>query len=366
MDTEYYDSKKAASEKDSFPRDYIKRTITLNNTIDAISSFLPRSLISPPHLSRIRKYAQHFPAHISGFFGFETRLCPKQFRTDFAMCAFKGEDGFGLLANCPLPSVFIARDIHSKSWKKIRSFCKSCITPDSPLQTYIKHVWLEFDIDPAQEGFIAPSFFFGFKREGWNHEATDNHWLLADAFPLLAPPDIIAKIESPLAHCLQHLPASVDDLQIGVIFSRKVNYVRLWMDAVAADELFDFLHTICALEAPAEFEKKISPFLQYTDKLFVDLDIGDRIFPHIGVEFYMGDLLGLGDREVGLIHQLVSHKLCTEEKMRDLLNWPGMTRERFSHLHGEAKLYRSINHIKLDYRPGEDPEAKAYLLVDVV
>ncbi len=244
---------------------------------------------------------------------------------------------------------------------------------DSFLSRHIDHIWLEFDIDPSDPSNGAPGFFFGFNRGSLNGsgparssdiEIDKGHWLFRQALDGLIP-SLEKGAPQQLARCIRHLPDSAEDLQIGVMFSRGPDRIRLWMDAIPVSELFSYLAALGWTGDFKAFKDAVRPFLDRADSIFLNLDIGDAVYPGIGVEFYMGHLVRLGLDEIQFIDMLHSRGLCTAEERDALFDWPGMSIERFNHIPGEAKLYRSINHIKLTHQPAADVKAKAYLLLDI-
>jgi len=348
---------------------------TLADTIHGVAPYLSQTLVSASGLSRLDAYAECLPSAITTFFGFEIHLDPRLDRTDFALCAFKGEDGLEILANIAAEPSFSKCFRQTNAWKKIQSFCRACVNRDTPLNRYINHVWLEFDIDPSTAGCLDPGFFFGFNRTSltsfWgpslnSERLIDNVWLFNDALKTLIPGQTLDLWIPTLAVCLENLPPSLNDLKVGILFSRRMDFFRLWLGAIPISELFIYLQKLRWADSLVEFEKLVKPYLKSANNVFLNLDVGAVLYPRIGIECYMGHLLKLGDRETELIHQLALDNLCSSEKMKALLEWPGKTIERFEHCRGEATLRRALNHIKLGFKPGRSVlEAKAYLLCHI-
>jgi hypothetical protein len=114
------------------------------------------------------------------------------------------------------------------------------------------------------------------------------------------------------------------------------------------------------------------------DRVLLDIDVGETVSPKIGLECYFD-----GNRQPrreprwgAFLNSLVLNGLCTADKRDALLAYPGYVDEhahsvpwpsplrRASQLLGGRSLstfVRSLHHVKIVYRPGEQLEAKAYL-----
>ena len=128
----------------------------------------------------------------------------------------------------------------------------------------------------------------------------------------------------------------------------------------------------------ADLRGVLEPLASSVDRMALAIDVGDAVRPKIGLECSVD-----GNRQPrrkprwgAFLNSLVLSGLCTEDKREALLAYPGYVDEaahtvpwpaalrQASQLLGGRSLstfVRSLHHVKIVYRPGEQLEAKAYL-----
>ncbi len=93
----------------------------------------------------------------------------------------------------------------------------------------------------------------------------------------------------------------------------------------------------------------------HLDKASIALDVGDQIYPHIGIECF-----GKQEHWPAILSLLRKEKMITHARGKACLNWIGASVEE-STSDNFYFLEKNICHIKLMYRPDQPISAKIYL-----
>lgn len=105
------------------------------------------------------------------------------------------------------------------------------------------------------------------------------------------------------------------------------------------------------------------------ERIHLSLDVGEEVLPRIGIEGSLPRLPGREPRWGELFERLVSRGLCPPGKRDAALAWQGS--ETFwtspaawpvEAVGAGGFCFRKLSHVKVVCRPGQEPEAKAYLL----
>jgi hypothetical protein len=325
----------------------------LDSSLELVEPHLHPALVHPESLTRIRRVAHALPIFAVGFFGFECRLGAQGGPTDCALSLTP--DGARMLAGRH-PSAPPA-ELQTGTWPRIRRFYQEWGDTRSTPYTDAACTWLELDTgEDAQE----PNLLFGYWPRA-THIQRPVPWLLDRILPMLFGGPIPPGLRATLSRCLEARPA--EDFQIGVMLSRALGAVRLCVFDVPPEEAPDYLHRLGWTGPIEEVRRYLDLFQPHADFIGLHLDVGERIFPHIGLEpgFTAGPWARqphLEPRWHGQLGQLVELELCTREERAALLAWVGYQRQP-----GESEevvLLRGLSHVKLVLRPGAGPAAKAY------
>ncbi len=196
-------------------------------------------------------------------------------------------------------------------------------------------------------------------------------WLMRTALPILRGSPLPDYLERNFLQCLElAMPALY--FQVGTMLSRKMDVLRLCIFNITGDEISNFLSRIGVQGSLGEIESAIADFAGLVDSLCLHLDIGEVIYPRIGLELLYDNLhpwKRQPNKEIRwfqLFDKLVERGLCTPEKREALLAWPGYIPISQSSGGQELNstpnglLLRGLQHIKLVFCPNQPPEAKAY------
>lgn len=325
-------------------------------SLDAVKSRLPPLLVSAESFSHIRQVARSLPDFAVDFFGFECRLGAE---TRSADCALNlTPDGARMLAGrhaLPPP-----RELQDGPWERLRSFYQ--VWGDTRRQPYedARATWLEFDTSTNGTGVSAPNLLFGYWPQ---EERRPPEWVVDAVIPLLLGGAISPKFRENIARCLEARPPETKDFQIGVMFSRNIQAARLCVFDLPEGEVFSYLDEVGwggDRDALADYLDALRP---HADFVGLHLDVGEKIYPHIGVEpNFVASCWArqphMEPRWHGLFEQLLRRGLLVPEKRDALLAWTG--HQGFSAGGEDVLLLRGVSHVKVVIRPGAPTLAKAY------
>ncbi len=343
---------------------------TLETYIQLVAPHLSHKLVSSQALSYIQTITKNLPPFPEVLL--ECRLGDNNPNVDFSVLA-KASDGSrdilaGLSSTNVLPNVIFTNYV----WNRIRDFCLHWHEPDSLLAKNIDHIWLEFDVDQQPQNIPLPSFFFNlkyypkFSKYQAFQEPTKT---IATALSLLLEDSLTPQIKQNLAICCDSLPIESRFLYIGAMLSRPLNAVRVNIIGIPEEELENYLTKIGWTYPIKKLKELIKVISNFVDIIVLNFDIGNTIFPKVGIEC---ELLKksphLEPRWQLLLDYLVQTGLCTPEKRDAFLSWHGHSYEESypevwsSNVNRELSiLFRRLNHIKIVYDPNSYPEAKGYL-----
>jgi hypothetical protein len=355
-------------------------TGSLTDYLTLMEAHLPTALIDAAQWEEIRAIGQFFPSAITTFFGFECRLGVADAKADFLFCADAAEAGRRVLAanayGIDLPETLFAHPV----WQNLRQFSTNWESEASPLYDQVQNIWLEFDtaeqldtVLPVPSCFFAPTPLF---RSTVIEGVHPYGWVWQRALPLMLGRDLPSAIETMLLRCLAHLPEEAYVFQIGVMLARQSDAVRLCIRNISPQDVVPYLLHLHWSGNAEGLHGVLNDIAAFTDRVDLDIDIGDRLFPKIGLECYLHKQPRFEDRWHTLLDWLVLQGHCSLPKRQALLEYPGYIRERtdprlwpdslrkLTGLLGpnyESVVFKGLHHIKLVYQDAKVHEAKAYL-----
>ncbi|HEX8145195.1 MAG TPA: hypothetical protein VF553_21695 [Pyrinomonadaceae bacterium] len=253
------------------------------------------------------------------------------------------------------------QELQNGSWEKLRGFYRAWAETHASSFENARATWLEFDTSTNGTAEVSPpNLLFGY----WPQEVErPPEWIIDTIIPLLLGGAISPEFRQNVARCLAARPRETADFQIGVMFSRNIQAVRLCVFDLPADEVFPYLDEVGWNGDRDELGEYLEAFQPYADFIGLHLDVGEKIYPHIGVEpnFVAGCWARqphMEPRWKGQFEQLLKRGLLIPEKRDALLAWIGHQ----SLLSGdqEVLLLRGLSHLKVVLRPGAQAVAKAY------
>ncbi len=333
--------------------------ISLDNTLNQISSYIPSVLISNEAFSNIKETVRILPAATTSYFGFECRLNNSLPVADFALSSSASNENRGILAGLH-PQINLPQEIlNIDEWYKIQQFCKLWSSPTSILNKRIINVWLEFDIDGKPNGVPIPSLFIGLAD-------TDNgdQWLITTVNNLLKH-SLSFSEEKKILECIYSLPTTANLFQAGIMLSRQSKALRLCItNRGFFFSKYSFQNYLNTIEWPGSFNELynlISKLSNFVDKILLGVDASNSISPKLSLECYIRKP-PVTDKWKAFFEELVNIGLCTSNKRDGFITWAGRTREFFPHYTQSVTLFRQIHHVKIIYHADYPLQAKGYLL----
>ncbi len=326
---------------------------SIEDYLTVITPHLHTDLVSHEILSHIQELEPILSPFCEKLF--ECRLGVKSTQVDFSFYLPKLTQS--------LPETFLT----SVVWQSFQNFYQEWLNPESSLHHKIKEIGMEFDADKSLSPVPIPCIFFELDRET-TYPFSE---LVDEALGLLNYP-ISPLIESNLKLCAEFLPEGAKFAHFAVMLSRPGKGVRVNAIAIPPDQLLDYLNKIgwnYPTEPIADLVSKLSASFDY---LVLAFDVGETIYPRIGLECYFEKQPRYEPRWQLVLDNLVEFGLCTPAKRNALLSWSGINKQKY---HGKGNLswesvfsqsiysvyWRTINHIKIVYQPGYPLEAKGYL-----
>jgi len=343
-------------------------SLSMEQYLKPVVPFTPAGLIAPQALGTILGLAGMLPPCASS--GFEVRLGEPEPIADF-LVNLNGADGTrpafaGRHPDIAPPASFL----ESPVWLRVRDFCRGWDEPSSPLHKQVRDMWLEFDLAQLGAGVPIPGVFFGPEWESGELVETMDR-----SVSLLRGPGYTG-LPPALSRCMRLLPGRPRIEQVGMMFSRQSDDLRLCIRGLPPRELSGYLRN-AGWEGPAgEMDEIVEELLPFVDELTLDIDVGDGVRPKVGLECNL-DRDPSRARWGKWLEHLVDRKLCTPTKRDGLMAWLGVSTQRDQPELWPENLVRvsqrmpgmvsgcarKVNHLKLVYQPGQPLQMKAYLAV---
>ncbi|MBD2616272.1 hypothetical protein H6G94_34395 [Nostoc punctiforme FACHB-252] len=318
-------------------------------------------LVCPEAIEQLDSVSSYFPDAIASTYGFEYRLQPSAPVVDFAFQVT--ETGREILAGLN-PHTRLSEEFSKHPvWQQIQKFCGEWADPSSLLHYFISDLWLEFDSkldgDTSTNNIPIPGLFFGVTSPPDNSGISFNYsWIWEQAMPSLLGTPLPPALEKKFIDCIKRLPPRTSIFQVGMMFSRTVEAIRLCLVG-SPSELLPYLKEIGWTGQLAEVEKLVNSLSGCVDGIILDLDIGEQIYPRIGIEgiFLTRYQACVNGQWESLLDYLTSQGLCAKETKDALLKYSGYSLVKCL----RDRIYvRGLNHIKLIYQSGQPLASKIY------
>ena len=328
----------------------------------------PGALISPEALAPILELASTLPAFASS--GFEVRLGEEAPVADFLVNVMPTDGTRAVFAGHHPELQPPESLLQSPVWQRVRDFCRAWEDARDPLHAQVKDAWLEFDLEQLGSPLPIPGVFFAPRWESGDLLGTVERGvaLLRGAGFTGLPPA--------LPRCLELLPGRPRLEQVGMMFSRQSEDLRLCLRDIPARELSGFLRRAGWEGRAEELDPLVEQVLPFVDDITLDIDVGAQVRPKIGLECIL-DRDPSRERWRAWLDHLVERGACTAPKREGLMRWMDLITQRDQPEHWPEHLVRfaqrtpgllsafarRVNHVKLIHQPGQPLQVKAYLAV---
>ena len=337
------------------------------------------NLIAVDKFQEILSIAKNFPGNVTSFVGFEIHLKDATQRADWAFAVSGEGSDREVLTNLMKNGQLSLQFFQQPEWRHIAEFSEVWANQTSLLQKHIKCFWLEFDMPETLPTTFIPSVFFGPEKlpEGIaSNDASQYHWLLDSALPLLRGQQLSKKVQHHVMNCIKKMPTTASLFQVGTMLSRSSNDVRLYINKIHPKDIIPYLKTLGWSDETGEFQSLIDSLQNKANRFVLSFDVTETgIGPRLGIECsFASNRFHQETRWKKLFDYLVEKAMCLPEKRDALLGYPGVEHTNISgsvmkplasasrHLDDllSGTVVRYISHIKVVYHPGHALEAKAY------
>jgi hypothetical protein len=253
----------------------------------------------------------------------------------------------------------------NREWSQLQDFLTEW---QSSLKS-IPEIWLEFDINNSS----VPAIFVGLPQE--ISPAVETYPIATQSLNLLLQ-SAWSDWQDNLYRCFAACPEGVFVSHIGVMLSRNAPALRVNVKRLQANSLIPYLQQLGWQGETKELKALMKQLCALVDRITVCLDVGNKIYPQIGLECIFLKQAPHESRWAIFLDYLIERGLCEPQKRETLLNWPGQTNPMNSsapwptHLIAASLLEpkehftvfdRRLSHIKVVWQPQGRLEAKAYL-----
>ena len=300
--------------------------------------------------------------------GLECPLAEGASRVDVQQAFVASDGAHYTLADYVARLVESRGEILDPAWHRMHALLQHWL--GGAYEGVLTELWLEYDVTQTLTPDSVPSVFI--QVPGRGHAARE---LTQEVTVLMWGRPIVPALERKLVTCFEGAPGEAWVSHVGMMVSRPVDALRVNLKGLRAEDVDGLLARLGWRGEEYEVGARMEWLLQYADDVTVCLDLGERVFPRIGLEAFFHDPPSVEPEWRALLDALVREGACTEAKRDALLEWEGISGppqaaapwpgeliaqaleepERFS------VIARRLNHIKAIYQPDRPLEAKAYL-----
>lgn len=315
---------------------------TCDDWLSVLGSHLREPLFHPEGTERLHSVARRLPGNLLA--AVEIRLGPQAGPIDLSLRAREPEEA-RQLARCQLPP-------------HVRDFLSSWAGSDAALSP-VHSIWLEFDLDQEPAGLPVPLVCAKLLPDA------DPDWLTGTLFPFLQGRPLSEAQRCLVRSCHDAIP-SPGYLLYAFSLPSRGGALRLEIFGLDPAGILDYLKRVAPESVPwAEGPARL---FEGVERIHLSLDLGEEIRPRIGIEGSFSSLPRREPRWSELFDRLVSHGICDPEKRDAALAWQGAETFWTAPSRWPAEVgprgfcFRKLSHVKAVCRPGQEPEAKVYLV----
>lgn len=333
--------------------------IVPNAALREIKKQLPPSIVSPEAFRAAQAVAERLPNAASAF-GLELRLAPGSGDVDLAV-ALDQSDGGLIKVSEYLQSYRLEIEAEDLIRQKLENFFTDWATPGGVLDRMISHAWLEYDVDRSDSNPLQPGIFVAFHKDALSRgESQVKNGIERALTSLLGCADQARIRASQVIDLQKKFPAGVEVVHLGVLLSRAENHVRVVFRAETSELIMNSLR---AIAWPGSISAVQDWFDGASGSVFptmVHIEVGDQLSLRTDIEYRTAGLSKASGHN--LLSDLASRGLCCPQKQNDLDSWIGWNFSEWSEI-SPSVVWKTLHHLKLTFKPNQDPIAKAYLWV---
>lgn len=264
-------------------------------------------------------------------------------------------------------------------WQRIQQLCMDCNCSQSRLNQEIGSIFLDFELSSKNAEIPIPSVFFNL-REGdlqcLNGDIkTFCTWLIKKVIEPLNNRTISSYLQINLELSLTALPAEAQVLELGLMQPSPLDSIKLSISGMSPIAVCEYLTRIGWKGSIVELEKLAFFLNDIVDTIVVKVELGITVAPQVSFDCFIYQNLYKDCYWQPLFDFLIENKLCTPKKYAALLNWSGLSYEKYSPMPWPANLkmisdflgnrassilVREVSHVEITYTQNK-LGAKAHL-----
>jgi hypothetical protein len=316
----------------------------------------PPGLLSTAAAEQLARIPESLPA-VGAVAAFEVRLEDEGAPVDFEVCLRESDVVREKLASWLASGEAARLAARSESWARTARFLAAWADPRSGLSAAVPIIWLEFDAPPGGEE-PQPFVVLTLDRETFHPGGVGDRQLLSDflatTFALIGD-GLDAEVEATLRSSVAALPPAAEFAHAAVRPSPAGDVARLVV-RLEARTLPEVL-TGLGWEGSCEELRALLDGTFITRAVHpVNLDLGSRIGPRIGLEFHHPTSPVADARWRRFLDALVAAGPCSTAQRRRIEAWPLASARDPTLAHVDRDLL-----VKVVYEAGAALRAKAYL-----
>ena len=337
----------------------------INNTNLIIDQLPDYFSISDQSAERIKKLLGRLPNSLNGIFEFD--ILNKASSIDYSQAIGKTDEEKEKFHRFVEKQLKEASKDEQIVWEKIHTFSTHWIQKNYQFNKLIENIWLEFD----NSNDSLPSIFFSFNKI---IDKDKQLQITKSILSIFYEEKFLSSICAKICNYIKYKELEFPFLQLGLMFPRKYNQIKLVIGPVQITEINTFVARVSGMD-----KNRIPEFFinEFADQFVnISLDIAGNIENKFGLEFIIFNKLNAENIIKKIKYFLVNHNYIDQTGFNNILNWetclrPSQTEQFwpdsiiFESIIGDKftfpKIEYSVNHFKICFTGTAISQIKCYL-----
>ena len=209
------------------------------------------------------------------------------------------------------------------AWAGLLRFCTAWADTASPLHAGVAEIFLEYDLDGATDQDLTPSVFVSLGDAASSNACRRE--VATTALDCLVTGARAEVVTANLARCFDACPPGVFVGYLGVMLGRDMQAVRVNVKRLAPEDLLPFLAAVGWQGSKADVAAWAAWAYDRVDRVILCLDIGDVVYPHVGLECVLAAQPDREPRWAALLGEVSARGMCTAANAAAYLAVPGVS-----------------------------------------
>jgi len=330
------------------------------DTLSRLEPFVAPALVSARAFKGIRQLAGRIPDVARNYY-FEVRLGEDQGVVDFALCVGANDGRSSAEWRTQALYRFAER---TPEWAALSPFLHKWAEPASQRERRWPALWLGFDapetiVDRLPVPCISVPLNERLGQPRGRDEAADAASVIADGCAQFLDGAIESRQRSQLTQAFLCLPGGAQVMFFSVMLARSVRAIKLNV-LIPVREVPAYLSAVGWQGSLADVASILSTWCRATDRVRLDLTLGELGYQRLGVELLSKKLPRSQQAAAQLAELLYVQNLCTAAQRQGLCQWWGHSSERYPS-HGWSTCLARTWYAKLCWQSHSALQAKTYL-----